>query len=194
MPPPSFPWMGARVLTEEKNATLTSGQGDILAKTVGKLDGSQSWNIVDILTVWDKMSGIISKISKSVKPPFPGSGILLAIFAIITISKTRLKNCFNFFRPWWWCFAKGISYIDFVTNPFQSKSDAEDKQRIIDELNATVAERQETINSLQETVNERDEEILGLRAEVVRERARHVAWMDELHAMFPQRPAAVEDN
>ncbi|KAF5633804.1 uncharacterized protein FTJAE_6955 [Fusarium tjaetaba] len=39
MPQASFPWMGARVLTEEKNATLTSGQGDILAKTVGRLDG-----------------------------------------------------------------------------------------------------------------------------------------------------------
>ncbi|KAF5561841.1 hypothetical protein FPHYL_5972 [Fusarium phyllophilum] len=52
--------------------------------------------LVKILAVWDKISGIISKIAKSAKPPFPGSGILLAILAIIKISKSRLKNCFDF--------------------------------------------------------------------------------------------------
>ncbi|KAG5751842.1 hypothetical protein H9Q70_005532 [Fusarium xylarioides] len=52
--------------------------------------------LVEILAVWDKISGIISKIAKSVKPPFPGSGVPLAILAIITISKSRLKNYFDF--------------------------------------------------------------------------------------------------
>ncbi|KAF5254510.1 hypothetical protein FANTH_768 [Fusarium anthophilum] len=52
---------------------------------------------MDKAMIYGEISGIISKISKSVKLPFPGSGILLAIFAIMTICKTRLKNCFNFF-------------------------------------------------------------------------------------------------
>ncbi|TVY69781.1 hypothetical protein Focb16_v001883 [Fusarium oxysporum f. sp. cubense] len=39
MPRQPPPWRGARILIEEKNATLTSGNGDIIANTVGKLDG-----------------------------------------------------------------------------------------------------------------------------------------------------------
>ncbi|KAF5542993.1 hypothetical protein FMEXI_7229 [Fusarium mexicanum] len=35
----SSPWRGARILIEEKNDALTSLQGDILATTVGRLDG-----------------------------------------------------------------------------------------------------------------------------------------------------------
>ncbi|KAG4272991.1 hypothetical protein FPRO04_10071 [Fusarium proliferatum] len=50
--------------------------------------------LIEILAIWDKIAGIATKIAKFAKPPFPGSGVLLVILAIITISKSRLKNCF----------------------------------------------------------------------------------------------------
>ncbi|KAF5628918.1 hypothetical protein F52700_8011 [Fusarium sp. NRRL 52700] len=68
MPQESPPWRGARILIEEKNASLTSGQGDVIAKTIGKLDGGGyfynnqqpkgEWTFVKVFNrgtvLWDK--------------------------------------------------------------------------------------------------------------------------------------------
>ncbi|KLP00124.1 uncharacterized protein FFB20_09611 [Fusarium fujikuroi] len=36
--------------------------------------------LIEILAIWDKIAGIVTKITKFVKPPFPGSGILTACY------------------------------------------------------------------------------------------------------------------
>ncbi|CZR32750.1 uncharacterized protein FPRO_01959 [Fusarium proliferatum ET1] len=36
--------------------------------------------VIEILAIWDKTAGIVTKIAKFVKPPFPGSGILTACY------------------------------------------------------------------------------------------------------------------
>ncbi|KAF5686281.1 hypothetical protein FCIRC_2999 [Fusarium circinatum] len=77
--------------------TDEDGNGDETMSELLEMFHRVEQQLERILAVWDEISGIMSKISKSVKSPFPGSGILLAIFAIITICKTRLKNCFSFF-------------------------------------------------------------------------------------------------